>query len=230
MSDQKLLRALHNNAEWCARIWQSHGLGHSSRNGVLYCGARVPDFYPNIVTTERNNGGLPDHIADLRQKAATANFSVKDSFSDLDLAPHRFQRLFEAQWLYRSRSATMPPQPALTWKMMETEDDLAEWEAHWDDRERDAARIFLPDLLVDPGIDFWAGYDQGSFAAGYITNKSGPVVGLSNIFGNYSDCIAHAADTYADHDFVGYESGEDAETAQTLGFEPVGKLAVWIAA
>jgi hypothetical protein len=79
-------------------------------------------------------------------------------------------------------------------------------------------------------VTFWAGRSAGTLKAGYISNITGAVVGLSNTFGRYEDCLAHAAHQFPAQRLVTYEPTEAAAPAINLGFEAIGDLTIWISA
>ena len=87
-----------NNADWCDIVAWSHGMGGTFEINAWTCSARTPPLYPDAVTLIRNVdvGSLVARID------ATGGCSIKDSFVDLDLAPHGFELLFEAEWVQRS--------------------------------------------------------------------------------------------------------------------------------
>ena len=203
----------------------------------------MPRFYPNAVTLS-TNAGVADQFAAIRDLVAAAplaSFGVKDSFAALDLAPLAFHVLFEAHWLWRAASRP-PPAPlatGLSWTIVQQPADLIRWEAAWngvpaDDPSALPPRIFLPALLSDPDICFIAGYADQHIVAGAIANRTGDVVGISNVFAPEADaarclagCLATIIAAYPELPLVGYERGNDLMIAQALGFEVVGSLRVW---
>lgn len=223
-------RAINNNAQWCANIWKAHKLPVVKEKNYWFCPAKVPDYYPNIITL------APDtdtQIAALLQSEILETIhiiSIKDSFDDLILSDAGMKPLFRATWLYKQRSANTLEEINVNWRQIKTETGLGHWEESWDTRSSDAKRIFLPPLLIEKQIEFWAGYDKDNLVCGYIANRSDSLIGLSNIFGDYKGCITHAAFQYARYDLVGYESGENLEIAKSLGFEPLDNLSIWISA
>jgi hypothetical protein len=91
------LPAAANNAAWCDFVCRKHGLEPVFAPDAWSCPARTPDLYPDAVTL------APDVDIDalLSRVDARAGCSLKDSFADLDLEPHGFRVLFEAQWIAR---------------------------------------------------------------------------------------------------------------------------------
>lgn len=228
MPNPKAILAIQNNAEWCSRIWKCHGLRTFQEKHLWFCPADVPDFYPNVITMQQGETDITGEIAEVRTQYASQNFSVKDSFAEADLRELNLHRLFDANWLYLSPENNKLPAPNLDWAPVKSDVELGFWETHWDAREDGCKSIFLPALLADPSVEFWAGRSQGNIEAGFITNITGPVVGISNTFGMYEDCIAHAAFQFSNYGIVSYENTETVSEATSLGFEITGDLAVWI--
>jgi hypothetical protein len=97
------------------------------------------------------------------------------------------------------------------------------------------ARIFLPSLLAEKNVAFIAAYRDQQLVAGAIANRTGEVVGLSNVFLPAQDeasfragCVAAVMATFPPLPLVGYEAGDKLAAFQSLGFEPVGPLRVWL--
>jgi len=228
MTNSILKEAINNNAQWCMRMWQSHGLKVEKFEGLVYCPSKTPDFYPNIVTIQKGARRSEQLISDLITQNNDQKISIKDSFAELDLHSLNFKRLFDAQWLYFSNPPAQIQQSNLLWRTVKNEEDLKNWEKNWDEREGDVSRIFTTPLLNDPTIEFWSGYSRNEIQAGYVSNVTGNFVGLSNIFGSYEECIRHAKSQFLHHKIVGYETGSSLDEAKTLGFEIIGDLTIWI--
>jgi hypothetical protein len=74
----------------------------------------------------------------------------------------------------------------------------------------------------------------GNVAAGAIGNRSGTVVGLSDLFTVSADpdavwtsAVAALSAGFPGLPLVGYERGEDLAVAHRAGFTSVGRLRVW---
>jgi hypothetical protein len=234
-------QAAHNNAVWCDTVCRTHGVPGDLRPGIWLNLHATPPFYPNAVTLTNTH----DHatqlaaIRDLLAAGIPGAWAVKDSFCALDLAPLGFQPLFEATWI--ARPATIPrPQQESTgaeWRAVRDAAELQAWEAAWseptDHTKPAPARIFLPALLDDPNVLLLAAYCEQRIVAGAIANRSGEVVGLSNIFvpeqgaaTYWAEATGALADLFPGLPIVGYTSG--AELAfQALGFEALHPLRVW---
>jgi hypothetical protein len=214
-----------DNAAWCMAMWRAHGLPVRRGPGLVACEGAPPSFYPNAVTIDpgADAAAQVEWLAKALQGAA----SVKDSFRALDLATNGFTVLFEATWLRRPGGAPADGgDPDLEWRLVETADELAAWERGWRGGPAEG-RIFLPALLQDRGVGIVAGWRGAEVEAGGVLTPTGATVGLSNVFGDYAGAVAVAATMFPQADLVGYEHGEDLETALTNGFKAVGALRIW---
>jgi hypothetical protein len=227
MSKSKTMLAVQNNAAWCLRIWQCHGLPTFQEENLWFCPVDVPDFYPNVVTMQPSGASIIGKIKEVRAQNASQDFSVKDSFAEIDFRELDLDRLFDANWLYLSPENKKPSAPSLDWAPIESGVELSIWESQWDDRAEGCESIFLPALLTDPSVQFWAGRSEANIRAGFVSNVTGSVVGISNTFGPYEDCVAHAARQFSNYGIVCYEGIETVSEAINLGFEVTGDLTVW---
>lgn len=103
--------------------------------------------------------------------------------------------LHEHLWLSRR------PMPRFYWTTIGEPEALRDWEAAWNGIPADHASpplpdVFLPTLLADPDIQFVAAYRDQQVVAGAIANRSGDVVGVSNMFAHadtersWAGCLA----------------------------------------
>ena len=97
------------------------------------------------------------------------------------------------------------------------------------------ARIFLPSLLADENIALIAAYQNHRIVAGVIANRTSNVVGVSNMFVPVHEierfqagCIAGVIAAFPGLPVVGYEAGRELAVAQSLGFEVLGPVLVWV--
>jgi hypothetical protein len=214
-----------NNAAWCLAMWRAHGLTAQREAGMVMCEGAPPRFYPNAVTVDptADPAAQAAWLQRLAAAAPNAGVTVKDSFSMLDLPGWRV--LFDAQWIARSPAAAPPPR--LDWRLVELADDLLAWEVAWAGGEVMGEPIFAPALLGDTGAGVMAGWDGDRLAAGCVLSPTGPVVGLSNVFGDYGEAVSVAASMFPTKTLVGYERGDDLAQAQGAGFETIGPLRIW---
>jgi hypothetical protein len=240
MTDTRTLLAARNNALWCNVVCETQGLPTEFRDSLWLTNASVPRFYPNVVTLEDKP---KEQLAAIEQLYATVKGlgAVKDSFASLDLAPLGFTILFEATWLWHEPSPTVIGAPTgIRWGLIETATDLAEWERAWDgnpapDQFTAIPRVFLPSLLADPEIAFIAAYQEDQIIAGAIANRTGEVVGLSNVFTPeanptlyWAGCLTALQKRFPTLPVVDYETGAEVEAALAVGFEKLDPLRVWL--
>ena len=230
MQDDRNNVAALNNAEWCAAVWRSHGLPVEQVQGMWFCPRPTPQYYPNVVTVDA--GAEPAKQARLIAELARdggLDFSVKDSFSRLDLSDAGFRRLFDARWLYRPQSGPSVAANALNWRRIDDEQGLAAWERAWRGTDADLLRIFRAKLLDDQHAHVLAGFDDMQMIrAGGIAYDAAGVMGVTNIFGPRSEFQNALASLAAPADIVCYEHGRDLALAVELGFAALGHLRVWI--
>jgi hypothetical protein len=204
----------------------------------------APRYYPNAVTL--TPGGTAAQLAAVAELAAArASFAVKDSFAALDLSAMGFNVLFEAVWLWRDAAPEFEDQAptakadALNWQVVTDAAALGRWEAAWaglDEGQSVAAaeRVFRPPLLAEPGVALLAGVRGGRVVAVAAANRTGEVVGLSNVFASAADpgtcwagVVRFLGELYPGRPLVGYERGDDLAHALDAGFRAVGALRVW---
>jgi hypothetical protein len=238
----RLLQAARNNAVWCDSVCRAHGTRGEFTDKLWLTRGRVPRFFPNAVTLAAE--GQADQLAAIRALAADARhhtLSLKDSFAALDLAPLGFHILFEATWLWKP-----PGSPArgehdrtISSRVVKDPAELTRWEAAWNgppsgDPPAHPERVFLPALLADPDITFVAVYEDDRIVAGAVANRTGEVVGVSNLFAPQTHparywraCLAAITETFSGLPLVGYERGAEVAVAHQVGFEDLGPLRVW---
>ena len=128
-----------NNAAWCDLVCRAAGLPTQTRAGLWSTPTRSPEAYPDGVTLRP---GVPAHHA-RGSVDDSAGASVKDSFADLDLAPHGYTVLFEARWLVRAAAAAGAP--LLPWRSIEAT-TLPRW---WTSQVGDESTV-RPSSLSQP--------------------------------------------------------------------------------
>ncbi|MGN9776934.1 hypothetical protein ACTMS0_14400 [Micromonospora sp. H33] len=220
--------AVRDNAAWCDLVCRTHGLTGVSDADAWSVPRRSPTWYPDAVTLRPG----VDATRLLDRIDADPGASVKDSFADLDLSPYGFRILFDAQWIHRPPDAALashdsaagrhgPPLTPVT-----TAEALGAWaEAHG------GGPLFRPALLTDPRVTVLARLDAGAVAGGAILHRSGPAVGVSNVFARTvppAEIWAALVGAAPGAALVGYESGDDLTVARSAGFRPIGPLRVWL--
>jgi len=238
----KVQQAAHNNALWCHTVCRAHGIPGEFQNHLWLNRHRVPRFYPNIVTLSGVEG-LAEQQAAIQALIAEGkldSFAVKDSFCTLDLAPLGFHLLFEATWLWRAPTPleSIAEMNGIQWANVQQPAELAHWETAWNGLAADSAtlpeHIFPASLLDDEDLVFIAAYRERQIVAGAIANRTGEVVGLSNVFAPprevgdfWAGCVTAAGRAFPGLPLVGYERGEELIMACERGFEDLGPLRVW---
>jgi hypothetical protein len=218
----RLADAVHNNAAWCDAVCRAHGVPTSWQPEWWAAHRRSPTFYPDAITL-RPGAAFATVAGSLE---AGRGSSIKDSWADLDLEPYGFTPLFDARWI----TLNPPARDALVaagrsrWMVLGSAAELADWTA-----AHGAVGTFPPALLDDPAIRFLAVRSAGRTVAGAIANLSGPVVGMSNVFGEDPwQGLADAVTACFPHrPLVGYEQAAGLERPLALGFQTIGQLRVW---
>ncbi len=254
MHERRVQAAAKNNAAWCSAVCLAHGCPCRFIDGAWVNPGVAPPYYSNMVTTQ--GGAIARaHERFIRETLSVEparEFGFKDSFSSIDpLAclddvnaggQRRFGLLFEASWIWREPERYAPGDGELQWRRATSEPELIEFEQVWrGDSANEAAgatpRMFPPGLLELLDMAFLVGRDAGGRAkAVAAANRTGDVVGLSNVFGPSVGAselwsgAARAASEVFDPGLplVGYERGIDLSHAGAVGFESVGHLRVYV--
>ncbi|WP_219471915.1 hypothetical protein [Nonomuraea rhizosphaerae] len=227
MSDDRLLEAALNNAEWCDAVCRAHGSPGTFTALSWTNPASSPPYYPDAITLAPA-AGWPDLLPGVEGKPSA---SVKDSFALVE--PPGWDLLFEARWIYRpfhaAEAAPAATGDVIAWEVVRDAATLRDWE-----------RACFPgaDLGLFPAallgeVTFLAGRIGGDIVCGSALNGSGRVAGVSNLFAlgcdldaAWSGTVATAAELFPGRPLVGYET--DPEPASRHGFLPIGPLRVWI--
>ncbi|GDX41102.1 hypothetical protein LBMAG21_13940 [Armatimonadota bacterium] len=238
MTDNHLQNALQNNALWCDTVCQTHGIPGEFSPQLWRNQHRTPRYYPNVITlTDTTPASLLEE--EIHRMELPLGCGVKDSFHALDLTPYGFPFSFEAEWIVREPSCSNPDTriEGVDWEQVQTPEELKLWEESWSGAEKspDDKRIFLPSLLEQPGVVFFVAKESGAIVAGGIANRTGEVVGVSNIFVPTEDSkiyrggfLTEASRTFSGCALVGYEADKSLRDSLELGFVSVGALRVWI--
>jgi hypothetical protein len=222
--DSRVVAAADNNARWCDAVCRSHGVPTAMRAGVWVAARRSPEFYPDAVTLAPGLAA-PDVLRDVEDGPGC---SVKDSFADLDLAPHGFAELFAARWMFRAPA----PAPATTteWTVVQRGEAFEGWA-----RAAELRGTIRPALLADPSVRILAVHGPDGVTAGAIANRTGSVVGVSNVFATampahdlWRAVVAAVAQHFPSEPMVGYERDEALRAAMACGFRDIGPLRVWM--
>jgi hypothetical protein len=223
--------AARNNAEWCDIVCRAHGVPGRFDADAWVNPQRTPPYYPDAVTLDPEAVGKRV-IA--RIDTITPGGYVKDSFATLELAAFGFEIVHEAEWIRREPGPAPSTHDAdVQWMPLEGEPELTAWETAWDAEGADLG-LFVPALLREPSVEILAGTVDGSIVAGAIVNRTGDVVGVSNLFSTLGDldaawsgCLAYLEVAHPGSAVVGYEAGEELAAARRQGFGSVGALRIW---
>lgn len=232
-----------NNAVWCDTVCRAHGVPGEMHASCWVNPHDVPPFHSNMTTLLGKAGVAAQREQIARINTARAGrFGLKDGFCCLDLADDGFEILFEAVWLWRDADTQTPTQPGetLVWSTVTSTNELDAWEAAWRGHEVHAGDALPPRqfpvlLLDEPGVTFFAGRaPDGHIAAVGIANRTGPVVGLSNVFACdetqgpwWPGLVRAVTELHPGLPLVGYERDPDLTRAQSTAFKPIAPLRVW---
>ncbi|WP_408652377.1 hypothetical protein [Jatrophihabitans sp.] len=220
---RRLTAAVHNNAAWCDAVCRAHGVPTSWQSDWWAARQRSPRFYPDAITLRPGAA----FAAVAGSVEAGRGSSVKDSWADLDLEPYGFTPLFDAHWITLNppaRGETVAAADRFRWTVVGSAHELLDWTA-----AHGADGTFPPSLLADPAIRFLAVRSAGRTVAGAIANLSGPVVGVSNVFGEdpWQGLVHAVGNCFPQRPLVGYEQAAELDRPLSLGFHTIGQLRVW---
>jgi hypothetical protein len=254
VSHEQVQAAAENNALWCDAVCRAHGCECEFTAGAWITRATPPPYYSNLVTFRAGRAVAQQQQALIREIVTSdpaRAFGFKDSFCCIDPVEagggRSFDLLFEATWIWSDVVRVGPRQTALRWERVESETQLLNWERTW---RGDAAnqlaspvvRQFPASLLVNRDFAFLAGRNaDNEIAAVAAANRTGGVIGLSNVFAPpaAADKVGAAdvwlgATSAAREAFppalplVGYERGDALRHATDAGFQPIGPLRVYV--
>jgi hypothetical protein len=226
MTDRRAMLAARNNADWCDVVCRTHGIPTSFDDDMWTSLRRSPPMYPDAVALRETV--TPSRLLDLID--TSAGCSVKDSFASLDLSPVGMRVLFEADWLYHQPDPPLTGRKHFTWNVVRTAEQLQQWAA-----AHGGGDVFRPGLLTEPDVAIMLARDtDGALACGAIANRSASAVGVSNVFTAtepdhaWPELVSAVSVQFPDLPIVGYERGESRTAALAAGFQPVGRLRVWL--
>jgi hypothetical protein len=223
--------AARNNAEWCHIVCQLHGVDGAFAGDAWTSPTRTPALYPDAVTLAPDVS-VPQLLSRID---VSPGCSVKDSFASLDLTPHGFRVLFDAEWLVRDARTPSVTVDAPPWTAVRDAEAFAGWDRAWRG-ESGPAGVLAADLIGLDSVLVVAAHDAGRVVAGAILSGGPEVVGISNFFAepaaagraSWYGCVALATRHFPNATLVGYESGAAVDLAVTSGFAAVGGLRVWL--
>jgi hypothetical protein len=248
---EQIQAAAENNARWCDAVCRAHGCECEFTAGAWLTRGTPPPYHSNLVTF-RAGQAVSQQQQGLIREIVTSDparaFGFKDSFCCIDPVEagggRSFDLLFEATWIWSDAVRITPRKNALRWERIESETQLLDWERAWRGHAANqsaaaAVRQFPTSLLANRDIAFLAGRNaDDEIAAVAAANLTGDVIGLSNLFAHPS--AADATDVWlgatsaAREAFplalplVGYERGDALRHATNSGFQPIGRLRVYV--
>ena len=234
-----LARAQHaaaNNASWCNAVCAAHGQPGRIDAGLWWHGGPLPRFYPNAVTLRAQPPQLMPRLQAMIDARQGTGWSLKDSFACLDLGALQCRELFSAQWLWRAGTpGPGEPRAGLSWRRLHRDHDLAAWERAWSADAPAPERVFLPPLLDDAATGVIAVERGETLVGGVIVHGAAGVAGVTNLFTCGEDehatrdaCLAAASACFPAAPLVTYEVDAEVALFTRLGFEPIGRLRVWL--
>src|SRR4029079_1103540 len=107
----------------------------------------------------------------------TADCSVKDSFSTLDLSAAVCELLCAARWFWRPAGPSTAG-GGFRWERVEQPDELRSWSL-----EHGAGSTFSAALLDEASVTILAARDRdGALVAGAVATRGDDAIGISNVF------------------------------------------------
>ncbi len=237
MDDLKIQKASNNNLALYKSVFASHGIELQTTKEIYYTTERTPPLYSNLAT--RSSEWIPEEIFGEIDKNCKerkwSDWSIKDSFQCLDLTSHGFEKLFDSQWLYLESGAFTPQNnEEIRFEIVTDSDGLQKWVEVWGEGIELGHSIYKTELLEDDSVYFVVGYKDSEPDCVALLNKSDDVIGVSNFFvpddtvSKWSSLVSFIYSEIEVKDIVGYEDAETLEKITTLGFEPVGRLTIWL--
>jgi hypothetical protein len=243
MTSKVELAAL-NNALWCDTVCRAHGVPGDVRPTVWLNTNVPPPYHSNLVVISSlaTQAEIDEHVRHLSVRSLSPTWSLKDSFFNLDMAPHGFGVLFAAHWIWLDADRVAEKAMAATARCVRitSASALASWEACWrgDTGHQQAAtglRQFPDALLRDGNIAFMACVQGEHIVAVGIANRTPGVIGLSNVVVNaedrgaaWSSLAGLAGRLFPGFPMVGYERDDKLRAAEAVGFQTIGPLRVWM--
>jgi hypothetical protein len=206
-----------------------------------------PPYYSNLVTIRAGEAVSQQQrlIREIVTSDPGRSFGFKDSFCCIDPVEaggdRQFEVLFEATWIWSDAAPVGPRKTAMRWGRVESESALLQWERAWRGNTANQLAAAIPrqfptSLLANRDIAFLAGKSgDDEIVALAAANRTGDVIGLSNVFGQASATDLWPGATSAAREafpiglpLVGYQRGDGLRHATDSGFRPIGRLRVYV--
>ncbi len=232
-------KAAQNNAQWCHFVGSSHGYPGTWNKSIWVNKTGNLPFYPNAVTLVGSQGTLDQRqsVDELLLSPGLLQIGVKDSFNSLDLSHLGFSVLFKASWIYKPASDKTDIE-GYRWVKISSSKALRFWEMAWSEfnqiTDRSKMRLFRPELLARPEIQFLLAFRDDKPVGGGIINSGDGVVGISNFFYSagentpiWNGLCYQAYRSFPDSVIVSYVRDRYLPTAVGAGFQTIGDLRIW---
>jgi len=233
--------AISNNIALYRSIFRAHGIASDVAEHYWSSDGVAPPYYSNLVTRTADVG-TDAQLERIRQRAGSPpakEWGLKDSYARLDLAPIGLRVLFEARWYGLDPRAPLEVALESGSRFVEVSDEaaLTVWEMEWQrSSPTGGRRVFPKTVLADSDMRFHSALGADGFAGGFITNRSGDDVGVSNVFSLDAaaypailrDAMRHTRRQFPDRAILGYGRAEELRLLDPLGFRELGPLRVWL--
>ena len=223
--DERLSLAIDASRRWYDEVFAMHGVGVRS-DGRLWVAASQPPPWHSAVKTFHPDVTTAEVLAAMEEHPSG---SIADSFGTLDLAPHGFELIIDASWVFHpGRGSTAGPSD---WVVVDDPALLERWSS-----EHDYAGVLLPEVLANPAFRVLARLDRATPVAGAVLLDAGPAVGASNLWskdGTVSarealDVLAVAGTLRPGAPVVDYARGAELAVLLEAGYEQLGPQRVWL--
>ncbi len=228
IDETKLNQAIQNNAHWYEALCRIHGVPGERHVGYWINRGTVPPYLSNFLTLTGAADGEAQRAAirSLIEVDGKSHFAVKDGFQCLDLGALGFNVLFHATWIYRPPHTPSPDDvTGLQWSVVRSPADMEEWEQTWRGTKANA----------DARGHALLGKRGSTSLATAALNRSGDVVGISNVFSDaegvaplFPGAVRLATRLHPALPIVGYEREASLVDAEGAGFERLRDLTIWI--
>ena len=234
MTDELVIKAAQNNAEWCDIVCRIHGVPGEFLENIWINQQKVPTLlYPNAVIIKPLSSRTFNEVRQTLKKIPLETYAIKDSFNELPIDEMGCKSLFEAEWITYSQEELAYVSTIDSWTIIKNDEELENWEHVWNNTNPTDKRIFLPNILSVKGVFFLAKYKGDQIVAGGIVNISHNVIGLSNVFTQevasnniYSELSIFIKEKISTLPIVDYERDKALVLAHEAGFKTIGKLKV----
>jgi hypothetical protein len=220
-----LRNCIDNNADLYDAVFRAHSLTWKRSSTVWSTAVNPPPYYSSFLLLAPEGKASLLRQVELLRKSSKLPFTIKDGFNIIEGEQEGLTLLFSASWIVKESRQVPAP-----WSRITTPEQLLSWEKAWSGKSPSPTRVFPQKVLDDPRMTFFGKIEGSAITSGCIVNHSTACVGLSNVFGgHYAEATACAASIAEGKPIVGYEYGDDFESACAAGFEAVAKLNVWLA-